>query len=48
MAEKKSWTEILMGLPEQYIELVGVFKELPETFVLFFFLKRRTKNFSNS
>jgi hypothetical protein len=45
MAEKKSWTEILMRLPEQYLELVGAFKEQAEMFHLFFSSKRQPKNF---
>jgi hypothetical protein len=38
MAEKKSWTYILKKLPEQYLELVSVFKKASRNF-LFIFLK---------
>jgi hypothetical protein len=35
MAEKKSWTEILMLLLEKYLELVSIFKEASRNFYLF-------------
>jgi hypothetical protein len=38
--EKESWTEILMRLPKQYLELVSVFKEASRNFSFIFLLKK--------
>ncbi len=38
--EKKSWTEILMRLSEQYLELVSIFKDASRNFSLIFLLKK--------
>jgi hypothetical protein len=42
--ENKSWTEILMRLPEQYLELVSVFKKAKRDFIHIFSWTRQAKN----
>jgi hypothetical protein len=44
MAEKKSWTEILKRLPEQFSEFEVCFKNQAETLFLFFSLKGQIKH----
>jgi hypothetical protein len=45
MAEKKSWTYILMKLPEQYLEFVSVFKEASRHFPFIFLFEKADKSF---